>query len=107
MEETKQNSKKLWTETKKTLTLDKLRVKSSKLAVQDQLNLKFSKQVFDFQAEKIVLVARGEELPTHMEQDIPQKLVDMEEKEPKRMLNPYLELKGFYLFDFFFFKSHL
>ncbi|EFP94111.1 uncharacterized protein PGTG_20148 [Puccinia graminis f. sp. tritici CRL 75-36-700-3] len=95
MEETKQNSQKLWTETKKTLTVEKLRVESSKLAVQDQLNLKFSKQVFDFQAEKIALVARGEELPTHMEQDIPQKLVYMEEKEPKRMFNPYLELKGF------------
>ncbi|EHS64057.1 uncharacterized protein PGTG_22112 [Puccinia graminis f. sp. tritici CRL 75-36-700-3] len=40
MEETKQNSKKLWTETRKSLTLEKLRVESSKLAVQDQLNLK-------------------------------------------------------------------
>ncbi|EFP84007.1 uncharacterized protein PGTG_09720 [Puccinia graminis f. sp. tritici CRL 75-36-700-3] len=95
MEETKENSKKLWTETKETLNLDKLNAKSAKLAVRDQINLRFSKQVFNFQSEKIALLAAGEELPTRFEQDIPQKLVDMEEKEPKRMFNAYLELKGF------------
>ncbi|KAI9625284.1 hypothetical protein KEM48_010973 [Puccinia striiformis f. sp. tritici PST-130] len=95
MEETIINSKKLWTETKETLDLDKLNKKSAKLAVRDQLNLKFSKQVFAFQAEKISLLAAGEELPPHMDQDIPQKLVDMEKDEPLRMHNSFMRLKGF------------
>ncbi|KAI7952858.1 hypothetical protein MJO29_008489 [Puccinia striiformis f. sp. tritici] len=95
MEETIINSKKLWTETKETLDLEKLNKKSAQLAVKDQLNLKFSKQVFAFQAEKISLLAAGEELPCHMDQDIPQKLVDMEKDEPMRMHNSFMWLKGF------------
>ncbi|KAI9620808.1 hypothetical protein H4Q26_013478 [Puccinia striiformis f. sp. tritici PST-130] len=95
MEETIINSKKLWTETKETLDLDKLNKKSAKLAVRDQLNLKFSIQVFAFQAEKISLLAAGEELPPHMDQDIPQKLVDMEKHEPLRMHNSFMRLQGF------------
>ncbi|KAI7943268.1 hypothetical protein MJO29_013112 [Puccinia striiformis f. sp. tritici] len=87
------NSKKLWTETKETLDLDKLNKKSAKLAVRDQLNLKFSIQVFAFQAEKISLLAAGEELPPHMDQDIPQKLVDMEKHEPLRMHNSFMRLQ--------------
>ncbi|KAI7940677.1 hypothetical protein MJO28_012962 [Puccinia striiformis f. sp. tritici] len=93
MEETIINSKKLWTETKETLDLDKLNKKSAKLAVRDQLNLKFSIQVFAFQAEKISLLAAGEELPPHMDQDIPQKLVDMEKHEPLRMHNSFMRLQ--------------
>ncbi|KAA1091010.1 hypothetical protein PGT21_020568 [Puccinia graminis f. sp. tritici] len=95
MEETIKNSKKLWTCAKETLDLDKLNKKSSELAVRDQINLKFSNQLFHFQEEKIALIESGEELPEHMDQDIPQKLVDMEENEPKRMFSPFLELKGF------------
>ena len=65
------------------------------MGVQDQINLKFSKQLFAFQAEKILLLENDEELPDHMKKEITQELLDMEKNEPKRMFNPFLELKGF------------
>ncbi|KAI9628456.1 hypothetical protein H4Q26_018057 [Puccinia striiformis f. sp. tritici PST-130] len=94
-EETSKNSEELWTYTKETLNPDKLDKKSAELAVRDQINLKFSRRVFDFQQEKIALLSTGEELPTHMMQDVPQELLDMEENELQRMFNPFLKLKGF------------
>ncbi|KAI9614272.1 hypothetical protein KEM48_009232 [Puccinia striiformis f. sp. tritici PST-130] len=51
-EETSKNSEELWTYTKETLNPDKLDKKVAELAVRDQINLKFSRQVFDFQQEK-------------------------------------------------------
>ncbi|EFP86785.2 uncharacterized protein PGTG_13167 [Puccinia graminis f. sp. tritici CRL 75-36-700-3] len=95
MEETIKNSKELWKCAKETLSLKKLNKKSSKLAARDAINLKFSEQVFKFEAEKIGLLQREEELPPEIEQSIPQKLLDMEENESKRLFNPFLELKGF------------
>jgi hypothetical protein len=101
MEETIKNSTELWKCAKETLSLKKLNEKSSKLAARDAINLKFSEQVFKFEAEKIGLLQREEEIPPEMEQLIPQKLLDMEENESKRLFNPFLKLKGFnfhYLF---------
>ncbi|EFP92502.1 uncharacterized protein PGTG_18327 [Puccinia graminis f. sp. tritici CRL 75-36-700-3] len=95
MAETKEKSKKLWTHVKETVNLDKLDKKSAEFGVRDQINRKFSKQLFKFDAKKLELLENGEELSTHMDQEIPQELVDMEEKEPKRMFNSFLELKGF------------
>ncbi|EFP91328.2 uncharacterized protein PGTG_16982 [Puccinia graminis f. sp. tritici CRL 75-36-700-3] len=95
MAETKEKSKKLWTHVKETVNLDKLDKKSAEFGVRDQINRKFSRKLFKFDAKKLELLENGEELPTHMDQEIPQELVDMEEKEPKRMLNSFLELKGF------------
>ncbi|EFP82632.1 uncharacterized protein PGTG_08828 [Puccinia graminis f. sp. tritici CRL 75-36-700-3] len=83
------------THVKETVNLDKLDKKSAEFGVRDQINRKFSKQLFKFDAKKLELLENGEELPTHMDQEIPQELVDMEEKEPKRMFNSFLELKGF------------
>jgi hypothetical protein len=71
VEETKDNSKKLWTHAKETLNLDQLNKKSAKLGVQDKINLKFSKQVFQFQAEKLAVLENDEELPDHMKENLP------------------------------------
>ncbi|EFP93436.2 uncharacterized protein PGTG_19239 [Puccinia graminis f. sp. tritici CRL 75-36-700-3] len=96
MEKTVENSKKLWTYAKEPLmNLEKLNKKSSDLAVRDQINLTFCKQLFDFQEKKLNILQAGEELPPDMDQDVPQVLVDMEKNEYKRMFSPYLELKGF------------
>ncbi|EHS62789.1 uncharacterized protein PGTG_22701 [Puccinia graminis f. sp. tritici CRL 75-36-700-3] len=95
MEKTKENSKKLWTHAKETVNLDKLDKKSADLGVRDQINRKFAKQLFKFDAKKVQLLEDGEELSSDMDQEVPQELVDMEDKEPKRMFNPYFELKGF------------
>ncbi|KAA1109150.1 hypothetical protein PGTUg99_003972 [Puccinia graminis f. sp. tritici] len=74
MAETKEKSKKLWTHVKETVNLDKLDKKSAEFGVRDQINRKFSKQLFKFNAKKLELLENGEELPTHMDQEIPQEL---------------------------------
>ncbi|KAA1102937.1 hypothetical protein PGTUg99_037473 [Puccinia graminis f. sp. tritici] len=95
MEQTVENSKKLWTCAKEPLmNLEKLNKKSSDLAVRDQINLTFCKQLFDFQEKKLNILQAGEELPPDMDQDVPQVLVDMEKNEYKRMFSPYLQLKA-------------
>ncbi|EFP86454.2 uncharacterized protein PGTG_12410 [Puccinia graminis f. sp. tritici CRL 75-36-700-3] len=96
MEKTIENSKKLWTCAKKPfMNVEKLATESAKLAIRDQINLKFCKELFAFEAEKTAILQEGEELPHHMDQEIPQKLVDMEENQPKKMFNQFLDLKGF------------
>ncbi|EFP81051.1 uncharacterized protein PGTG_07303 [Puccinia graminis f. sp. tritici CRL 75-36-700-3] len=96
MEQTIENSKKLWTFAKKPLTnLEKLNTESAKLAFRDQMNLKFCKQLFEFESKKIATLEEDGELPPEMDQPIPQTLVDLEEKEPDRMFNRFLDLRGF------------
>ncbi|KAA1126543.1 hypothetical protein PGTUg99_026820 [Puccinia graminis f. sp. tritici] len=96
MEKTIENSKKLWTCAKKPfMNVEKLATESAKSAVRDQINLKFCKELCAFEAEKTAILQEGEELPPHMDQEIPQKLVDMEENQPKKMFNQFLDLKGF------------
>jgi hypothetical protein len=83
------------------MTLDKFNSQCAKLAVQDQINLKFVQQLLHFEAEKIKILAENKELPPHIDQAMPQKLVDIEKNEPHRMFNLFLELKG--LLSLFFF----
>ena len=77
-----------------------MNAKSSELGVQDQINLQFSKQVFKFHKEKIEILKSGEDLPKHMDQDVPEILVKMEKEEKSRMFNPFLELKGLFMINF-------
>jgi hypothetical protein len=103
-QKTRENTEKLWKCAKEPgMTLDKLSSKSAYLAMQDPINLKFAKQLFQFEAEKMQMLQENDELPPHMNQAIPQKLVDMEKNEPHRMYNLFLELKG--LFSLFFFEG--
>jgi hypothetical protein len=104
-EQTKENTKKLWEIAKETgMTLDKFNSKCAELAVRDQINLKFVQQLFHFESEKIKILSENEELPPHMDQAMPQSLLDMEKNDPTRLFNPFLELQGS-LFCFFFKKS--
>jgi hypothetical protein len=100
MKKTKESSKELWTHAKQTLNEEKLDKESAKLGVRDQINRTFCKKLFEFNAEKIDLLENEQELPDHMDQEIPQDIMDMEENEFSRMFNPFLELKGSY-FTFF------
>ncbi|OAV88550.1 hypothetical protein PTTG_29003 [Puccinia triticina 1-1 BBBD Race 1] len=78
MEKTVENSKKLWECAKEpSMNLDKYNFKSAELA------------------EKIAILQEEEELPRHMDQAVPQVLVDMEKNEPDKMFNQFLRLKGF------------
>ncbi|OAV89021.1 hypothetical protein PTTG_28844 [Puccinia triticina 1-1 BBBD Race 1] len=83
MEQTTENSKKLWECAKEpSMTLEKYNTRSAKLAVRDQINIKFAKQLFNFEEEKIAILQADEELPPHMDQPIPQVLVlDMEKND--------------------------
>jgi hypothetical protein len=98
-----ENSKKLWACAKEPgMNLDKYNTTSAELAVRDQINLKFAKQLFHFESEKIAILQENDKLPAHMDQAMPQSLIDLEKNEPNRMFNPFLELKGFLsLFSFF------
>ena len=84
-----------------------MNAKSAELGVRDQINLQFSKQVFKFHEEKIEILKSGEDLPKHMDQDVPEMLVQMEKEEKSRMFNPFLELKGFFMINFLIYKSFI
>ncbi|OAV94829.1 hypothetical protein PTTG_05188 [Puccinia triticina 1-1 BBBD Race 1] len=98
MEKTAEDSKKLWEFAKETKSLDKLDAKSAELGVRDQVNRKFCKKIFKFEAEKISLLAAlddGKDLPDHMNQEFRQELLELEEHNYNKMFNQFLELKGF------------
>jgi hypothetical protein len=63
--------------------------------VRNPINLKFAKELFKFQEEKIRILAKDKELPPHMKQELPQRLLDMEKKCAQQNVQSLFEFERF------------